>query len=101
MTNDTEYTRFRTAEKVAVAIGQIDPELDSLLIHESVVRIFENLVPVEDRRHVFTELDECPGQFPGYSTYSIERGNPEWHWKLRRTRNSCTTEQFDRLIGNA
>jgi hypothetical protein len=79
-------------------LQDIDPDLRGEALHEAVASVMEQ-VPEQDRASVFIELDERPGQFPGYTSYSIGKGNPEWHWKLRRTRNSGGEDIFARLTG--
>lgn len=76
----------------------IDPELSGEDLYEAVAQVMEK-VPVRDRVAVFLELDEKPGHFPGYSSYSVDKGEREWHWKLRRTRNSFGERIFARLVG--
>jgi hypothetical protein len=88
-----DYDIFDSARLVAVEIGKL-PDDDFLSFDAIQERggpavadllVGAGLTPAL-RTAVFVELDERPGQFPGYSCPTEE--HPEWHWKLRRVRNS-------------
>ena len=95
MTTTTEDT-YCLAFTASQELGQIDPDLRDLDLYKAVIEVMEH-IPAAQRRSCFIEMDERPGQFPGYP--SGTETSPEWHWKLRRTRNGCSGDLFDRLVG--
>lgn len=90
--NDTSFTTVYDEIIPALQAIALEPGPD---LYDAVASVLE-IIPAEDRFAVFQELDERPGQFPGYSD-----GGPEWHWKLRRTRNSSDDATFGRLVGRS